>query len=116
MGFKVILEEYKEIAAGTVTQPATQAVDLGQYREVAVVYDVASVATDTATLKLQTAIEPFEGSFVDVSGSSTTYTTAESGRKMLYVNAYARYLRWKKEQTTGTIKLNRIELYAKEPA
>jgi len=114
MGFKIVLEETKTLVAGTVTQPATQAVDLGQYREVAVVYDI-TVAAGEVVLKLQTAIEPFDQAFVDVTGSTSTYASTEGGRRMLYVTEFARYLRWQKTGT-GSTTLNRVELYAKEPA
>jgi len=113
MGSKFILEAAGSTSATRHSQDPTQAVDVGGYREMAVIVDVIATVSG-GTLTFETAIEPFEGAFVDL-GASFGVDLGTPGRTLTYLTGFARYLRWNTSGITAEEARFTIDGYAKLP-
>lgn len=103
MGTKVLLEAKATVTVADYNvnyfdaQSFAQAVDLGGYCELTAFVNVlSSDLGGTSELVLQTATEPFEGSFAN---TEAVVAIDDDGLFVASLNKFARYVRWAVRQS-----------------
>lgn len=109
MGKKVKLEAAGSVGTGSTKQDPLQALDFGDWCEIALIINVTQAGG--GTLSFETGAEPFEGAFAPIADVSVSLTSVAVSFKYI-ARKHARYLRWITDSVSGTPKFT-IDAYAK---
>jgi len=114
MAEKIVLQTPRRFT-NQYTLPACQAVELGVYREAALVLQVSANTYANTVFRLECAHEPLEGAFSSLPQPVSSITLSVGpGVYFLYLRRVSRYLRYALWRSGGLITELSAELWLKK--